>query len=436
MTCHVQVRNSGLGCRPSIVQSLVRNPSLIIVALASSSACSLSTSNPTLSLEAGTVRVVAYNDDGVRAAGADVIVHSPDGQMYGRAKLESDGTGVVDSVAGATISVATTDGYWSTITTYTQVPLDASLQFSEPWPNGHESVITVQLPEHPGGHYEVHMGCGDSHVGWNSPTIQVHAPASCKDAPRTIIAVAEDQGYNDVAVSVRYGVDLTQPGPITMPAWQPFEQVTLSIEHLEEVSAQYFSRVTVFNEGGSYLFWGGYSAGSTTINVPPGSFTQTMYEHHLSFDDLAAKRPVSDQQDVEQPPHRGSIIDRFAAGPPQSDTVDARDFLAAPRESAEPLFVDFEGEPDARSVELFYGALKSAPHHWWKIYGPAVHETFTLPEMPPDLRELEPDGDWYEDITAEIHDASEANTYAEWINVHHAQVPGTTRSRGAIYVHN
>jgi hypothetical protein len=395
--------------------------------VASGSACSVSSSSaPSAKLETGTIRIVAaYTRHGALARNADVIVHTPDGEIYGRATLDSNGSAVVDSVADATVSVAirgndsndvaniveVEDG---SITTYTHVPLDATLQFNKP--NAYHGPdfrpeFEVPLVEGQDG-YQILVGCYDDSRYYRGPVFRAWIPEGCGERPRTVMASPTGPNWWRDFYSVRRDVDLHQAGPIQMPGYEPARVITNAMINLDDTIMSYDSdQIVIVENDAHYAFHGP----DHQPRVPQGDWSGTQYKHHVLWKD----------------PHevRYSNLDYFEAGSPRDMTVDARGFLVPPTRGEGRFGFEFEGQPDARALELRYGCDKCpSPDTQWKLFGPPIHETFTLPEMPSDLRSLTPAGGTIVYIIGETHDASEAEDYAEWVNVHNLDVSGTTRA--------
>jgi hypothetical protein len=116
------------------------------------------------------------------------------------------------------------------------------------------------------------------------------------------------------------------------------------------------------------------------------------------------------------------------------------EFLTPPIATADQFGFAFDGTPDYRSLFLEYGCtrcpgqlVESAGR--WEIFGPADLAPFVLPELPPDLRPLTPEGSIFELAIGAIFDASELDGYAAWLNADpYLVAPGSVHRRGEVAV--
>jgi hypothetical protein len=410
------------------LDAVQRSSLSIILSLAASSACGISSSSREVTkLETGTIRVTAFSLTGKVARNADIVIHAPNGEFYGRAKLDDNGTAVVDSIADATVSVAIFSHSGSgvveqedgSITTYTHVPLDASLQFNRAnAEHGPETAsASFEVPEYPGEDlYEVDAGCHYVRP-YRGLSFEAHVNTGCMERPRTVV-VSPYLNWWLSYVSVVRDVDLNQDGPIQIPPYEPARIISNSIVNLGDL---YYrgGEVVLIDGDGRYRFKGP----DHQPRVPPGDWEGTHYLHEVQFFD--------DGDEV-----RLAEIDYFDGGAAHDWTTDARDFLVPPtRAWSQGRFgFEFDGEPDARALSLSYGCLKCpSPDTQWDLFGPPIHgEAFTLPEMPRDLRSLTPVDDNFIYIVGETYDASEADGYAAWLGAFNRDVPNTTRTRSRI----
>jgi hypothetical protein len=389
----------------------------------------LSTDSHGGNVEVGTVHVVAFDRHGVPAAHADVIVHDADGQLVSRAILAGDGTGEVESVAGATVSVAirASDDVASLlkesgeITSFTDVPLDATIHVGKLDPaRGAAFDVTVEVPVVAGSpFYEVSIGCGRE-VVQDGPTIVLHVPADCASHARTLVATAFTPGFDPAATSVLRGVDLHDAGAIDMPAFEPLHGVEVITTGHDSNKTFDLGTLEVINDDGAFEFVGDDNLrdGHVPIDVPGGDWDFTHYSRELVFDG-AEELTISD-------------YDRTDAGAPATTEVAESDFLAPPVRGEGELGFAFDADVDARSLQLTYRCFKCNARGRWTLFGPSSQEPFVLPEMPEDLIPLTPKGAAIDSIEGWIFENSEQDGYGGFVNAGPEIVPGAVHRAGLV----
>lgn len=379
-------------------------------------------------VEVGTVHVVAFDRHGEPAAHADVIVHDAGGQLLSRAILAGDGTGEVESVTGATVSVAirASDGASlleesGEITSFTDVPLDATIHVGALNPAREPPFdVAVNVPRFADSPaYELSIGCGRAPVE-DGPTIVLHVPADCATHPRTLVATAFTPGFRSVAVSVLRGVDLHRAGTIDMPPFEPLHEIGLDVAAHDPALAFYDGTVTLTSEDGTFEFFGEVDreAGHVAPEVPGGAWDLTRYSRELVF---------------EQPEDLTiSLYDRTDAGAPATTSIPESDFLVPPVRGDGEFGFAFDGDVDARSLQLTYRCFKCNARGRWTLFGPSSQEPFVLPEMPEDLIPLTPKGAAIDSIEGWIFENSEQDGYGGFVAAGPEVVPGAVHRAGLV----
>ena len=373
------------------------------------------------------MRLIAFDRIGAPAGGADVIVHDSYGDIFARTTLGADGTGEVESVAGATITVAIrkSDDTASLLkesgelTTFTDVPLDVTLHVGARDPSNDVAKFDVDLvvPEFEGTLYEVTVGCEGNRFPdiFGTPDFTLRVPVGCGTRPRTIVVMAlSESGFVTQAVSVLRGVDLHTAGPIEMPAFQPANDIDLAIAN-HDSSKFYLGRVSILDADGTYTFFDGaeQEKGHITAKVPGGEFAFTRYERELVFDGGLGL--------IE------SIHQQIDAGAPTSTSITDDAFLAPPGPGEGDFGFTFDAEIDARRLDLTYRCFKCNARGSWTLFGPSSQEPFTLPELPADLRSLTPDGAYIDSIVGNIFENSEQDGYLGFLAAGPEPVAATHR---------
>jgi hypothetical protein len=374
------------------------------------------------------VRLIAFDRIGAPVGGADVIVHDSYGDIFARTTLGADGTGEVESVAGATITVAIRKSDDSAsllkesgeLTTFTDVPLDVTLHVGARDPSNDVEKFDVDLvvPEFEGTTYEVTVGCDGNGFPdiFGTTDFTLRVPVGCGTRPRTIVVMAlSESGFVTQAISVLRDVDLHAAGPIQMPAFEPARDVDIDIANHDSSTAFYLGRLSILDADGTYTFFDGadHEKGHVTAKVPAGEFAFTRYERELVLDGGFGLIETIHQQ-----------ID---AGAPTSTAISDDDFLPAPAAGEGDFGFTFDADVDARRLDLTYRCFKCNARGQWTLFGPSSQEPFTLPELPADLRSLTPDGAYIDSIVGNIFENSEQDGYLDFLNAGPEPVAATHR---------